>query len=232
MIAVGCSSTSYSRTDRSARAGYSSTALKPGVERDWSAAARRLPSRHPRRLRARPARPPRWSAPVPVGGHADPRCTVVTADVRLSADLLDCPGSGLVIAASGITIDLAGHTVAGTGSGAGIDNSGDCAPGPCRAAATIIGFLFGVRRATRPSALMSPSLTASPSPETWRRATGSAGSSTGSPPPTGRLDANVMAHNTGPGLTLDRSAGATVKRSLAAGNASDGIFLVGVDTPS
>jgi parallel beta-helix repeat protein len=50
--------------------------------------------------------------------------SVVTTDVRLDDDLLDCAGSGLVIGASGITIDLAGHVVDGTGTGAGIDNEG------------------------------------------------------------------------------------------------------------
>ena len=47
---------------------------------------------------------------------------VVTSDVRLTADLLDCPASGIVVGAPAITIDLAGHVVDGTGSGAGIDN--------------------------------------------------------------------------------------------------------------
>lgn len=48
--------------------------------------------------------------------------TLVTTDLRLTADLLDCPGSGLVVGAPGITIDLAGHLIDGTGSGSGIDN--------------------------------------------------------------------------------------------------------------
>ena len=48
---------------------------------------------------------------------------VVTADVRLRADLVDCAGAGLVIGAPGVTVDLAGHVIDGTGSGAGIDNS-------------------------------------------------------------------------------------------------------------
>jgi nitrous oxidase accessory protein NosD len=69
--------------------------------------------------------------------------TVVTSDVRLRADLLDCEGSALVIGASGVTIDLAGHLIDGTGSGAGIDNSAghddiSITDG------TIRGFLFGV----------------------------------------------------------------------------------------
>jgi Right handed beta helix region len=46
----------------------------------------------------------------------------VTTNVRLSADLVDCAGPGLVIGASGIDVDLAGHTIDGTGANAGIFN--------------------------------------------------------------------------------------------------------------
>jgi parallel beta-helix repeat protein len=38
---------------------------------------------------------------------------VVTQSVTLAADLLDCQGDGLVIGASGITVDLNGHTISG-----------------------------------------------------------------------------------------------------------------------
>ena len=48
---------------------------------------------------------------------------VVTTDVRLTSDLVDCPGSGLVVGASGITIDLAGHVIDGIGQGTGVDVS-------------------------------------------------------------------------------------------------------------
>lgn len=56
---------------------------------------------------------------------------VITADTTLDADLLDCPGSGIVIGADGITLDLNGHVVDGdgvagdetNGCGAGIANS-------------------------------------------------------------------------------------------------------------
>ncbi len=51
---------------------------------------------------------------------------VVTTDVRLEADLVDCPGAGLIVGADGITIDLHGHTIDGDGrfqgTDAGIDN--------------------------------------------------------------------------------------------------------------
>jgi hypothetical protein len=47
---------------------------------------------------------------------------VLTTDVRLTADLRNCHGSGLIVGASGSTIDLAGYVIGGNGSGAGIDN--------------------------------------------------------------------------------------------------------------
>jgi parallel beta-helix repeat protein len=55
---------------------------------------------------------------------------VVTEDTTLTADLLDCPGDGLVVGAGGITIDLNGHTISGQiisggrPDQVGIDNSG------------------------------------------------------------------------------------------------------------
>ena len=45
---------------------------------------------------------------------------VITQDTTLDSDLIDCPGHGVVIGASGITLDLAGHTIDGTGAN-GVD---------------------------------------------------------------------------------------------------------------
>jgi parallel beta-helix repeat protein len=51
-------------------------------------------------------------------GAAAPGCgDVITKDTTLHADLEDCPGDGLVIGAGGITLDLNGHSIEGTGSG-------------------------------------------------------------------------------------------------------------------
>jgi parallel beta-helix repeat protein len=47
----------------------------------------------------------------------------VTTSVTLQADLLDCAGDGLVVGADGITIDLNGHTIAGSQAGDGIDDA-------------------------------------------------------------------------------------------------------------
>jgi parallel beta-helix repeat protein len=38
----------------------------------------------------------------------------LTRSVKLTADLTDCPGDGIVIGAAGITVDLNGHTIDGT----------------------------------------------------------------------------------------------------------------------
>jgi hypothetical protein len=52
--------------------------------------------------------------------------SVVTRSVVLAHDLLGCQGDGLVIGAGGITVNLAGHTVAGVVSddSVGIRNAG------------------------------------------------------------------------------------------------------------
>jgi len=48
----------------------------------------------------------------------------IIANTTLHADLVNCPGNGLVIGADRITLDLNGHTIAGSLNGAaGIDNS-------------------------------------------------------------------------------------------------------------
>jgi hypothetical protein len=59
----------------------------------------------------------------PAGAQAVGCGAVLTSDTTLTADLLDCPGHGLVIGADGITVDLGGHVVAGSLDGSGIDNS-------------------------------------------------------------------------------------------------------------
>lgn len=51
---------------------------------------------------------------------------VLTQDTQLTADLIDCPGDGLIIGKSNITLDLDGHTVDGITSddSVGIRNDG------------------------------------------------------------------------------------------------------------
>jgi CSLREA domain-containing protein len=49
---------------------------------------------------------------------------LVTASIRLSNNLTDCPGNGLVVGASNITIDLNGRTLDGINLGVGVLNNG------------------------------------------------------------------------------------------------------------
>ena len=57
------------------------------------------------------------AATAPAGADTVSCGDTVTRDVTLAADLLDCPGFGLVIGADGITVDLAGHVIDGVGGG-------------------------------------------------------------------------------------------------------------------
>lgn len=52
--------------------------------------------------------------------------TVITTSTKLSADVGPCPGKGIIIAASNITVDLNGHTVSGNSRarGSGLDQGG------------------------------------------------------------------------------------------------------------
>ena len=62
---------------------------------------------------------------VPAAGAngTDMRCgATIRTDTKLKDDLVDCPGNGIVIGADNLTLDLNGHTVQGSGGGAGIDN--------------------------------------------------------------------------------------------------------------
>jgi parallel beta-helix repeat protein len=52
--------------------------------------------------------------------------STLTKSTTLKADLVNCPGTGLVIGADGITVNLAGHTISGTNAAGseGIANDG------------------------------------------------------------------------------------------------------------
>jgi parallel beta-helix repeat protein len=62
-------------------------------------------------------------------------------DLKLEEDLT-CAGDGLIVGADGITVDLNGHTVAGSGAGLGITVRGR--RGVVVAGGTIRGFVTGV----------------------------------------------------------------------------------------
>ena len=49
---------------------------------------------------------------------------ILVESVRLTNDLIDCPGNGLIVGTGGITVDLDGHTIDGIGLDAGVLNHG------------------------------------------------------------------------------------------------------------
>jgi parallel beta-helix repeat protein len=129
---------------------------------------------------------------------------VITRDTRVANDLNDCPGSGLVIGAPGITLDLGGHRIDGNGelapdgeTEAGIDNTAGH-DGVTIKNGAIREFDVGVSL-----------------PELSRN----------------RLTGLRVFHNTILGMDLDLSDHSVIKNSSFTGNGADfggpGIFLIG-----
>jgi CSLREA domain-containing protein len=65
-----------------------------------------------------------WTVALPAVDTAVTCGQVVTQSIRVTNDLFECPGDGLVVGAHGITLDLGGHTIDGTNLGFGILNNG------------------------------------------------------------------------------------------------------------
>jgi hypothetical protein len=57
-----------------------------------------------------------WGTVDALASHV--RCgQTITGDTTLDSDLTNCPGSGVVIGAENVTLDLNGHTIDGDGTG-------------------------------------------------------------------------------------------------------------------
>ena len=68
---------------------------------------------------------------------------VLTKSTKLTNDLINCPGDGLVIGAPKVILDLNGHSITGTGNGYGVSNAGGYAKVTIKSG-TISGFEQGV----------------------------------------------------------------------------------------
>ncbi len=74
---------------------------------------------------------------------------VVVSSVTLTTDLINCPDTGLLVAASGVTVRLNGHTIDGIGNSSGIgvptgfNNVRVIGPGTIREFATGVAFNVG-----------------------------------------------------------------------------------------
>jgi Right handed beta helix region len=76
--------------------------------------------------------------------------SVLTTNTVLTTDLQACPGDGLIVAADAVKIDLAGHTIGGTGQGAGIRISSS---GVVVRNGTVEGFVSGIRTNDAPASI-------------------------------------------------------------------------------
>ena len=135
----------------------------------------------------------------------------VTSDVRLDADLVDCPGNGLIIGASGITIDLRGHRIDGTGAGFGIENPGGYDHVTIRRG-TITDFAIGVVAFDTTGSIVER-ITATANLEGFAvdRAVDV------------ELDRVAAVDNAGNGISVNFSDGTSVRRSTVTGNGQGGI---------
>jgi Right handed beta helix region len=90
---------------------------------------------------------------LPATAQGAPACgDVVTEDVRLETSLTGCE-TGLVVGADGVTVDLGGHAIEGTGSGTGVVSTGFAHVTITNG--TIRGFGTGVRLSSALSGTVS-----------------------------------------------------------------------------
>ena len=163
----------------------------------------------------------------------------VTADVRLDADLRGCPGVGLVIDADGVTVDLGGHTIDGTGRGTGIVNGygGDGHRGVLVRNGTVTGFKVGVRGGGRGFELRRLTVTKNATGGVVMRGSQCAvlrstiadngyGHGISLVSANGcRIDANRVTRHLGAGIIASRSDGVTIEDNRVAGSRRAGIML-------
>jgi parallel beta-helix repeat protein len=142
----------------------------------------------------------------------------ITASVRLSNGLTDCGGNGLVVGADGITIDLNGHTLDGTGLGAGVLVDGFDSVTVTNG--RVQEFDFGVQVTGATSRAVVSGVTAQLNQEAGVALTGAAQATVRD----GQVLDNPLGILLGPGTTGSVVAGNTVART-----AGDGVRLEGAD---
>ena len=165
----------------------------------------------------------------------------VTRDVRLNADLRDCGGVGLVVDADGVTIDLGGHTIEGTGRGTGIVNGygGDGHRGVTVVNGTVREFKVGLRSGGRGMTVRRLTVTKNATGGIILRSTGctversaivdngyghgiyliSAGGCT--------IDGNRISRHLGAGIATSRSSSNRITANRVSSNRRAGIMLAG-----
>jgi hypothetical protein len=163
---------------------------------------------------------------------------VVTTNAVLTQDL-DCPGSGVVVGAAGITIDLTGFTLRGDRSSGhyGIDDQGGF-DGVTVENGVLRGFAYGVLAADDADKVTLSNLAISGNvvagiriggdSAMLRSSTVSANSFDGVEieGTSSRIDASTVSGNGSNGITV-AGASASVRASTASGNGASGMFVSG-----
>lgn len=161
-------------------------------------------------------------APAPAAHAAPLSCgQTVTTSVVLTADLLNCPGDGLIVARSGITVDLNGHTVDGIGLGVGIRNDGfdnttitNSASNP----GLIQDFDYGVRLTPGASGNVVEELTVQLNELAGVELNGAVGNN--------RVRNNLIDRQSQRGITvLGGSSGNVIAGNTITGNQGEGLFV-------
>jgi parallel beta-helix repeat protein len=163
----------------------------------------------------------------------------ITENVRLDSDLRDCEGVGLVVGADGVTVDLGGHTIDGTGRGTGIVNGygGDGRRDVEIRNGTVRGFKVGLRSGGRATQLRRLTITKNATGGVVLRGSqcivernvisdngyghGISLKSAGSC----RIDSNRISRQLGAGIETDRSSGNRIEDNRITGNRRAGILL-------
>jgi hypothetical protein len=132
----------------------------------------------------------------------------ITADTTLTTNVTGCAGDGLIVAASGVRLDLNGHVVSGSGAGTGITVSGanvQVVGGTVRSFGVGVSSPFG-----------------SDGTRLERLAVSGNGTGVSAGSQSGVVDHSNLAENVGNGLTA-RGSGWTVEDSEVSGNGGAGV---------
>lgn len=146
--------------------------------------------------------------------HAVECGDIITQDTVLTANVGPCPGDGLVVGRDGVTLDLNGHRITGTGVGAGVRLSFPNGNGPAtiQGPGVIANFAAGIS---------VPSI----NNVTIRYITFYAnGTGVGISQSNTDLIANNVFRDGGEGIHLSQSRDVTIEENKITGNSGAGIF--------
>src|SRR5262245_45571702 len=137
-----------------------------------------------------------------------------TTDAVLVQDLV-CAGSGIVVGASGISIDLHGHVLEGSGTNEGVDDLGGH-DGVRIENGVVRSFNVGVYAVNGADNMTLSNVAVAGNSYRGAEIDGDSAS----------VESSTVAGNGGDGMLVD-GASASIKSSTAAGNGGDGIRVVG-----